>query len=155
MIKSLPNSATLMAFNETSGRMNKENASLSGLTFVARSLGAVQEGRFEVQVVPNPAASMRLSRGAYRVKVRLVMDYTREDSCSGGWGRCLLSKPVSHAKTEQRSVVFYINSSNNYVNTQAASFGHLLPLSADGGGHYSSQLTAARLSVSNVLLELN
>lgn len=154
MIKKLPDSATLMAFDEVSGRMSKEKASLSGLTFIARSLGTVQEGRFEVQVVPNPGAPMRLSQGTYRVKVRLVMDYTREDRCRGGWS-CLLSKPFIHAKTEQRNAVFYINSGNRYINTQMASFGDLLPLSADGGQHYDSRLTAARLSVGNVALELN
>lgn len=155
MIKNLPNSAILMAFDEVSGRMNKDKVSLSGLTFTARSLGAVQKGRFEVQITPNTISPLRLTRGAYRVKVRLVLDYTREDSCRGGWGSCLLSKPLSHGKTEQRNAVFYINNLNKYIDTQSTLFGDLLPLGADGGRHYNSELTAVRLSVTNVALELN
>lgn len=153
MIGRLPNKAVLMAFGEAKGRLNQD-ASIGGLTFVARSLGAVQDGRFDVQVSPSKTAPVRLSRGRYRVKVRLLLDYSREDSCRGGGLGCLLVRTVEHGKSEQRDVTFYINAENSYSNVRPANFGSLLPLVADGGSLYNSRLKSVRLSVKSVRLEL-
>jgi len=153
MIGRLPNKAVLMAFGEAKGRLDMD-ASIGGLTFVARSLGAVQDGRFDVQVSPSKTAPVRLSRGRYRVKVRLLLDYSREDSCRGGALGCLLVRTVEHGKSEQRDVTFHINAENSYSNVRPANFGSLLPLVADGGSLYNSRLKTVRLSVKSVRLEL-
>ena len=153
LISPLGNKLLLFAFDESSGRMARETASLGGLTFVARSLGAVGEGRFELQVSPNGNSPVRLSRGQYRVKARLVLDYTREDLCRGGW-KCLLSSAERVAKTERREVVFYLHPDNRWTDRKPASFGNLLPLVADGAARYSSELRSVRLSVESVQVDL-
>ena len=153
LISRLGNKLLLFAFDESSGRMARETASLGGLTFVARSLGAVGEGRFELQVSPNGSSPVRLSRGQYRVKARLVLDYTREDLCRGGW-KCLLSSAERVAKTERREVVFYLQPDNRWTDRKPASFGNLLPLVADGAARYTSELRSVRLSVENVQVDL-
>jgi hypothetical protein len=153
LISRLGNKLLLFAFDESSGRMARETASLGGLTFVARSLGAVGEGRFELQVSPNGNSPVRLTRGQYRVKARLLLDYTREDLCRGGW-KCLLSSAERVAKTERREVVFYLHPDNRWTDRKPASFGNLLPLVADGAARYSSELRSVRLSVESVQVDL-
>lgn len=153
MIEKLPNQAVLMAFGEAKGRLDKDAASIAGLTFVARVLGTVQDGRFDVQVSPARIAPMRLSQGSYRAKVRLVLNYTREDRCQRRLN-CLVTESVEHVKTEQRDVTFRINVGNGYGNVQPVSFGSLLPLIADGSALYSSRLKSVRLSIKNVLFAL-
>lgn len=154
LIKRIKNPLSLFVFDESSGRMAREVASVGGLSFVARSLGAIEEGRFEVQVAPSGRAPVRFSHGQYRVKVSFVLNYTREDSCNGKV-ICLFSASESHPKTERRIVVFNLAGGNRWTDTKPSSFGNLLPLTADGTNRYISRLIAARLSVENVQVELN
>lgn len=154
LIKRIKNPLSLFVFDESSGRMTREAASAGGLSFVARSLGAIEEGRFEVQVAPSGRAPVRFSHGQYRVKVSFVLNYTREDSCNGKV-ICLFSASENHSKTERRIVVFNLAGGNRWTDTKPSSFGHLLPLTADGNNRYISRLKEARLSVENVHVELN
>lgn len=154
LIRRIVDKLRLFAFDEASGRLAQEAASISGLTFVAHALGAVKEGRFEVRVSPNNQTPVRFAHGKYRVRARLALDYTREDVCRGGW-TCLLSASRRHAKTERRDVVFNLRGENRWIDRQPSSFGHLLPLSADGGGRYASHLKEVRLAIESVQVELN
>jgi hypothetical protein len=154
LIRRVSNKLRLFAFDESSGRLAREAASIHGLTFVARALGAVTEGRFEIQVSPNSQSPVRFAHGQYRARARLVLEYTREDICRGGW-TCLLDTTKRHAKTERREVVFNLHGGNRWIDRRLSSFGHLLPLTADGGSRYLSQLKEVHLAVESVQVELN
>jgi hypothetical protein len=154
LIRRVANKMLLFSFDESSGRLTPDQASVGGLTFIARSLGTVQEGRFAIDVAPNGRSPVRLAHGQYRVRARLALDYTREDSCRGGW-RCLLAATERHAKVERREIVFYLNVGNRWSDRQPTAFGHLLPLVADGGERYLSQLKDVRLAVEQVQIDLN
>lgn len=153
-INSLPNKAVLISFSEATGKMSREQASLSGLTFIARAVGALSDGRVEIQVVPSSASPVRLSRGRYKIKVSFQLDYTREDSCSNEFFRCLLSRSRTFAKTLQEKTFFYIAQANRYTDKKTINFGSLLTVTADGGAQYKSQLMSARLSVKEIRLDI-
>lgn len=153
LIRTQPNQGVLLTYDETSGHLAPETGTAAGLAFVARALGPVQEGRFELQVAPNGRAPIALRHGAYRVKVRLVLDYAREDRCQAAL-LCLFSGSQRHARSERRDLVFTLDPANRYVERRRAEFGHLLPLAADGGARYASTLTQARLAIEDVRFDL-
>lgn len=153
LITGQPNKRVLLAYSETSGLMAPESGAVAGLSFVARALGPVQDGRFEVQISPNSSAPLRLQHGSYRVKVRLVLDYAREDRCQSGL-LCLFSSAERHARTERRDVVFVLAPGNQHTERQRAHFGGLLPLVAGGSQRYVSILKEARLAIDSVRFEL-
>lgn len=153
LIQTQPNQGVLLAYDETSGYLAPETGAAAGLAFVARTLGPLQEGRFELQVTPSSRAPLRLRHGAYRVKVRLVLDFAREDRCQAAL-TCLFSSAQRHARTERRDLVFTLDPGNQFVEKRRAEFGHLLPLAADGGQRYASTLTQARLSIEAVRFDL-
>lgn len=153
LIQRQPQPITLLSYDETSGHLVPEGGAAAGLSFVARALGALEQGRFELQIAPNSRAPLRLAHGAYRVKVRLVLDYAREDRCRAGL-LCLFGGGDRHARTERRDVVFELDAGNRFVARRRADFGHLLPLAAEGGQRYASTLTQARLAIEAVRFEL-
>lgn len=147
------NQPMLLAYAETSGHMAPEQGAVAGLSFVARSLGPLQEGRFEVQIRPSSNAPLQLRFGSYRVRVRLVLDYTREDRCRLDL-LCLFSANPRHARTERRDLVYLLTPGNSHTARQGADFGSLVPLAADGNPRYASTLKEARLAVDSVRFEL-
>lgn len=153
LIQGVPNKLVLVAFNESSGRMVPDRAVVGGFSFVARALGPVQDGRFEVEVASNPGAPVRLRHGQYRVRARLVLDYTREDQCVQGMS-CWFSRPELHAKSVPREVVFFMTVASRFTDRRRTEFGTLLPLVADGNARYRSQLKEARLAIESVRFEL-
>jgi hypothetical protein len=153
LIQGVPNKLLLVAFNESSGRMVPDRAVVGGFSFVARALGPVQDGRFEVEVSSNPGAPVRLRHGQYRVRAKLVLDYTREDQCVQGM-TCWFSRPELHAKSVPREVVFFMTVSSRFTDRRRTEFGTLLPLVADGNARYRSQLKEARLAIESVRFEL-
>lgn len=153
LIQSLPNKLVLLSFSEATGRLDRESGQLEGFSFVARSLGNLSEGRFELQIIPSGRAPLRLAHGAYRVRVSLVLDHTREDQCSFGLS-CVFKTSERYAKTERRTVTFRVAAGNQFRDNQACNFGHLLPLVADGGDRYRSVLREARLSIEGARFEL-
>jgi hypothetical protein len=130
-----------------------DRAVVGGFSFVARALGPVQDGRFEVEVASNPGAPVRLRHGQYRVRAKLVLDYTREDQCVQGM-TCWFSRPELHAKSVPREVVFFMTVSSRFTDRRRTEFGTLLPLVADGNARYRSQLKEARLAIESVRFEL-
>lgn len=153
MVQGQANKQVLLSYSETSGHLAPEAGAVAGLSFVARSMGPVQEGRFEVQITPNGQAPLLLRHGIYRVKVRLVLDYSREDRCQAGL-LCLFSSAERHARTERRDVVFVLTPDNRHTEKQRANFGNLLPLLADGSQRYISTLKEARLAIDGVRFDL-
>jgi hypothetical protein len=153
LIQAVPNKLVLVAFQEASGRMVPDRAVVGGFSFVARALGPVQDGRFEVEVANHGNAPVRLRHGQYRVRAKLVLDYTREDQCQQGIS-CWFSRPELHAKSVPREVVFFMTVGGRFVDRRRADFGHLLPLVADGTARYRSQLKEARLAIESVRFEL-
>ncbi|MFO1330114.1 MAG: hypothetical protein U1F56_22390 [Rubrivivax sp.] len=153
LIQRVPNKLVLVAFNEASGRMVPDRAVVGGFSFVARALGPVQDGRFEVEVANQNSAPVQLRHGQYRVRARLVLDYTREDQCVQGMS-CWFARPELHAKSVPREVVFFMTVSGRFVDRRRCEFGTLLPLVADGSARYRSQLKEARLAIESVRFEL-
>lgn len=153
LIQAVPNKLVLVAFQEASGRMVPDRAVVGGFSFVARALGPVQDGRFEIEVSNQGNAPVRLRHGQYRVRAKLVLDYTREDQCQQGIS-CWFSRPELHAKSVPREVVFFMTVGGRFVDRRRADFGHLLPLVADGPARYRSQLKEARLAIESVRFEL-
>lgn len=153
LIQGVPNKLVLVSFSESSGRMVPDRAVVGGFSFVARALGPVQDGRFEVEVASNSGAPVRLRHGQYRVRARLVLDYTREDQCVQGM-TCWFSRPELHAKSVPREVVFFMTVASRFVDRRRAEFGTLLPLVADGNARYRSLLKEARLAIESVRFEL-
>lgn len=152
-IQGVPNKLVLVSFSEASGRMVPDRAVVGGFSFIARALGPVQDGRFEVEVASNTGAPIRLRHGQYRVRARLVLDYTREDQCQQGIS-CWFSRPELHAKSVPRDVVFFMTVASRFVDRRRCEFGTLLPLLADGQGRYRSLLKEARLAIESVRFEL-
>ena len=153
LIQGVPNKLVLVSFSESSGRMVPDRAVVGGFSFVARALGPVQDGRFEVEVASSSGAPVRLRHGQYRVRARLVLDYTREDQCVQGMS-CWFSRPELHAKSVPREVVFFMTVASRFVDRRRAEFGTLLPLVADGNARYRSLLKEARLAIESVRFEL-
>jgi hypothetical protein len=153
LIQALPNKLVLVAFNESSGRMVPDRAVVGGFSFVARALGPVQDGRFEIEVSNHGASPLRLRHGQYRVRAKLVLDFTREDQCVQGIS-CWFGRPELHAKSVPRELVFFMTVGGRFVDRRRADFGSLLPLVADGAARYRSQLKEARLAIESVRFEL-
>jgi len=153
LIQRVPNKLTLVSFNEATGRMVPDRAVVGGFAFVARALGPVQDGRFEVEVAAAEAAPVRLRHGQYRVRAKLVLDFTREDQCQQGIA-CWFTRPELHAKSVPREVVFFMTMAGQFVDRRRAEFGTLLPLMADGSARYRSLLKEARLAIESVRFEL-
>lgn len=153
LIQGVPNKLVLVSFNEASGRLVPDRAVVGGFSFVARALGPVQDGRFEVEVANASGAPVHLRHGQYRVRARLVLDYTREDQCVQGMS-CWFSRPELHAKSVPREVVFFMTVAGRFVDRRRSEFGSLLPLVADGNARYRSQLKEARLAIESVRFEL-
>jgi hypothetical protein len=153
LIQAVPNKLVLVSFSEASGRMEPDRAVVGGFSFVARALGPVQDGRFEVEVANASGAPVRLRHGQYRVRARLVLDYVREDQCQQGIS-CWFSRPELHAKSVPREVVFFMTVASRFVDRRRCEFGSLLPLLADGNARYRSQLREARLAIESVRFEL-
>lgn len=153
LVQAVPNKLVLVAFQESSGRLVPDRAVVGGFSFVARALGPVQDGRFEVEVANAHAAPVRLRHGRYRVRARLVLDYTREDQCVQGLS-CWFARPELHAKSVPREVVFFMTLADAFVDRRRCEFGSLLPLVADGAARYRSRLLEARLAIESVRFEL-
>ncbi|MDZ4189064.1 MAG: hypothetical protein U1D25_13285, partial [Hydrogenophaga sp.] len=153
-INQLPNKAVLFSYDESTGQLSRETESLGGLTFTAKSLGSVGSGRFQLQVSPSKSSPVKLSKGRYRTKVALLLDYVREDRCTAGALRCLVNQKVTHSKILNKVVYFDVGPYNAYTSSSAASFGSLMPLSTGGSGLYESQLKSTRLSIKSVELEM-
>lgn len=153
LIQGVPNKLVLVSFNEASGRMVPDRAVVGGFSFVARALGPVQDGRFEVEVANQSGAPVLLRHGQYRVRAKLVLDFTREDQCVQGM-TCWFSRPELHAKSVPREVVFFMTVAGRFVDRRRTEFGTLLPLVADGNARYRSQLKEARLAIESVRFEL-
>lgn len=153
LIQGVPNKLVLVAFNEASGRMVPDRAVVGGFSFVARALGPVQDGRFEVEVASSSGSPVRLRHGQYRVRAKLALDFTREDQCVQGMS-CWFSRPELHAKSVPREVVFFMTVAGRFVDRRRCDFGSLLPLVADGNARYRSQLKEARLAIESVRFEL-
>ena len=157
-IRGLPNKLSLLSFSEESNRLTPESGAAGGWSFVARSLGALQEGRFEIKVFPNSKAPMRLAHGNYRVSTLLALDIVREQVCKKSAISCRFSfsDPVRVPKHIEKSVVFNLSRANNFSSTQVANFGQLLPLSVESEGRYEGVLKDLRLYItSNVRFELD
>jgi hypothetical protein len=154
LIQGVPNKLVLVAFSEASGRMVPDKAVVGGFSFVARALGPVQDGRFEVEVSSNSGAPVRLRHGQYRVRAKLVLDYTREDQCVQGM-TCWFSRPELHAKSVPREVVFFMTVAGRFVDRRRCRVRHpaaaggrrqrALPQPAEGSaaGHRERALRAA------------
>lgn len=153
LIQTIPNKLVLVAFNESSGRMVPDRAVVGGFSFIARALGPVEDGRFELEMATQPGAPVKLRHGQYRVRAKLALDYTREDQCVQGMS-CWFSRPELHAKSVPREVVFFMTVGGHFTDRRRVEFGALLPLQADGNGRYRSQLKEARLAIESVRFEL-
>lgn len=149
LIRALKNELVLLAFNETSGKLNTETGEAAGFAFVARSIGALQDGKFELQVLPNSKASLKLTHGAYRVKVSLSLEHSREEECISGY-RCYFSSKKTYAKSQTSVVTFRINNLNHFQDKQICNFGALLPAA---GGNYANTLKTIRLAVTGARVD--
>jgi hypothetical protein len=149
LIRALKNELVLLAFNETSGKLNTETGEAAGFSFVARAIGSLQDGRFELQILPNAKAALRLTHGTYRVKVNLSLEHSRDEECISGY-RCYFSSKKTFAKSQTSSLTFRINNLNQFRDKQICNFGPLLPQT---GGNYNNILKAVRLAVTGARLD--
>lgn len=146
------NHMVLATFDERSGRLGSAPGATQGFVFVARALGALRDGRFEVQMAPNGKAPITLRHGRYRVKVAMVLDKTTEEQCSGSF-LCKFKEPVSYSRPYRKTVHFQIQASE-FTDRQVCDFGPLLPTVADGGERYAPRLKDLRLAIESVHFDL-
>lgn len=144
-VRALPNKLQLLAFNETSGITRVDPTSVAGTVFVARVLGSISEGRFQIEAFNRGSAPVKLKRGAYRVKVRAVLNWTREDDCAGL--QCLFSGKKIIAAGDQRVVEFQLIQRSGFRDIRKVSFGQLLPSDLEKTGKIVRTLKEVRLSL--------
>lgn len=145
-ILNYPNPIRLLSINETSGMLARDNTTIGGVVFTARSLGKISEGKFEISAKVAEGGEVPIRVGSYRVKLDLNLIYLREDSCVGSV-RCIFASDSRVSKSENREAVFNLSPDNGWHATNRVSFGHLLPLTEGGGDIYKSELREVRLAV--------
>lgn len=146
------NHMVLATFDERSGKLGTAPGAAQGFVFVARALGALRDGRFEVQMAPATKAPVTLRHGRYRVKVVMTLDKTTEEQCNAGF-LCKFKEPVSYARPYRKTVFFQVQASE-FTDKQVCDFGPLLPTVADGGERYAARLKDLRLAIESVRFEL-
>lgn len=144
-VRALPNKLQLLAFNETSGITRVDPTSVAGTVFVAKVLGSISEGRFQIEAFNRGGAPVKLKRGAYRVKVQAVLNWTREDDCAGL--QCLFSGKKIIAAGDQRVVEFQLIQRFGFKDIRKVSFGQLLPSDLEKTGKIVRTLKEVRLSL--------
>jgi hypothetical protein len=145
--KGTSNKYRLFSFDESTGKLQHDTASVGGLVFVARSVGAnIKEGRFEIQIAPSSQSPVNFVHGAYRVTVPLILRYTRQTLCSG-ISLCQIKPSGAEELSQQRNVTFILTKDNRWINTQPAKFDHLTPVVADGGKTYEQKLLEVKMLV--------
>lgn len=145
-ILNYPNPIRLLSIDETSGMLSRDNTTIGGVVFTARSLGKISEGKFEISAKVAEGGEVPIRVGSYRVKLDLNLIYLREDSCVGSV-RCIFASDSRISKSENREAVFNLSPDNGWHATNRVSFGHLLPLTEGGGDMYKSELREVRLAV--------
>lgn len=145
-ILNYPNPTRLLSIDETSGMLARDNTTIGGVVFTARSLGKISEGKFEISAKVAGGGEVPIRVGSYRVKLDLNLIYLREDSCVGSV-RCIFASDSRISKSENREAVFNLSPDNGWHATNRVSFGHLLPLTEGGGDMYKSELREVRLAV--------
>lgn len=145
-ILNYPNPTRLLSINETSGILARDNTTIGGVVFTARSLGKISDGRFEISAKVAEGGEVPIRVGSYRVKLDLNLIYLREDTCVRSI-RCFFANDSRVSKSENREAVFNLSPDNGWRGTFTVSFGHLLPLTEDGGSLYKSELREVRLAV--------
>ena len=112
-IRVLPQKLNLLSFSETSGRTKSDAADVSGTVFIASSIGELSEGRFRIETFNKAGAPIRFAYGAYGVRARATLDWTRVDQCEGLITRLLCSsEPVS--ASDRREVDFQLAPVNGF-----------------------------------------
>lgn len=145
-ILNYPNPIRLLSIDETSGMLARDNTTIGGVVFTARSLGKISEGKFEISAKVAEGGEVPIRVGSYRVKLDLNLIYLREDSCVGSV-RCIFASDSRVSKSENREAVFNLSPENGWRATNRVSFGYLLPLTEGGGDMYKSELREVRLAV--------
>lgn len=145
--KGTSNKYRLFSFDEATGKLQHDTASVGGLVFVARSVGAnIKEGRFEIQIAPSAQSPVNFVHGAYRVTVPFILRYTRQTQCSG-LSLCQLKASGAEELSQQRNITFTLTKDNRWINTQPAKFDHLTPVVADGAKTYEQKLLEVKMLV--------
>lgn len=148
-IRKYPQRVQLLNIAEVQGILTRDNSAIGGMVFTARALGKASEGRYEISARIADGSPVPVQFGTYRVKLELSLQYVREDVCAASRVRCLLT-PASNdrvAKTEERDIALKLEPSRHWQDSNSVSFGSLLPLTADGGSLYRSELREVRLVV--------
>ena len=142
----------LATFDERSGKLGSAPGAAQGFVFVARALGALRDGRFEVQMAPAGKSPVTLRHGRYRVKVVMTLDKTTEEQCNGSF-LCRFKEPVSYSRPYRKTVFFQVQASD-FTDRQICDFGPLLPTVSDGSERYVARLKDLRLAIESVRFDL-
>lgn len=138
----------LLAFQEKTGVVRADPADVAGSVFFATAVGKLSEGLFRIETFNREKSPVQLKVGAYAVRVKVTLDWTRADQCNG-WGCTLTgdSKVKLETRSDSRELEFQLVPSNAFRNAKQVSFGELIPRDWEQTGRYSRSLKDVRLSV--------
>lgn len=136
-------------------RDSKSNSSLPlysddksiGLTFLARPVSSVEDGEFEITVMPSKAGANLMNENHYAVVATFLLEITRKDVCKNGLLCIFPTSDKEHRRIEQRSALFELNP-RDFVSRQTVKFGKLN--SVNGRMGLSSELAGVRLMIDRV-----
>lgn len=131
---------------ENTGVLTRDAAAVSWLVFTARDPARADSGEYAFTAHLAEGAPVPLKAGNYRVRLDLQLSYVREDVCQGFF-HCLMSGSKRVPKSSARTVSIELTSKNGWRTSGNVSFGHLRPMTADGGTLYKSELREVRLVV--------
>lgn len=138
----------LLAFQENTGVVRADPADAAGSVFLATAVGKLSEGLFRIETFNRPGSPIRFKVGAYAVRIKVILDWTRADQCNG-WG-CVVtgdSKIKLETRSDSRELEFQLVPGNAFRNVRQVSFGELIPRDWEQTGRYSRSLKDVRLSV--------
>lgn len=153
-INAVQDKMQLLSIDESSGKLIRDKKTIGGVVFVARAIGNITDGQFEIQAKASGNTPIPFRFGSYRVKLELALNFVREDTCVGIL-RCLIENNERISKVENRTLVFTLQPTNSWSDTKTVSFGYLLPLTAEGSGRYKSELKDFRLAAKGINWSLN
>ena len=91
-------------------------------------------------------APIRFAYGAYGIRARATLDWTRVDQCEGLITRLLCSsEPVS--ASDRREVDFQLAPVNGFRDFVQVNFGRLLPIAQESNRGVARRLTRVILSI--------
>jgi hypothetical protein len=145
-VRALAKPIELLAFDERSNGMKNDAGDASGTVFVATVLGAIGDGQFKVESFNRNRAPIKFTHGAYAVKARVTVDWSRIDQCIGVISKFFCSDEIKRS-VDQRTVEFQLVPTNGFRDSRNVSFGQLVPKDLEQGARFKRFLKELRLSV--------